>query len=188
LPSPGHPSDAEIVRAVRSAMIKAGVFRDPFPEFQRLNPDWTRERWDQAMEGRQIPGIWKNILLGPPGNVMLNPIKWREPGEHDISGISAREAVGRDCHPASLASPATRRSWLRRFATARTCVVATVTASITFRLGGLSLASWNTMERRTKSSRWLRSRLAKFISGQRDVPADVIHRGVSVFEGDNLSG
>jgi hypothetical protein len=52
-PSPGHPSDAEIVRAVRSATIKAGVFRDPFPAFQRLNPSWSRERWDRAMEGRQ---------------------------------------------------------------------------------------------------------------------------------------
>jgi hypothetical protein len=44
-------TDGEIVRAVRAAMIRAGVFRDPFPEFLRLNPGWSRERWDRALEG-----------------------------------------------------------------------------------------------------------------------------------------
>ena len=34
---------------MRAATIRAGIFRDPFPEFRRLNGDWTRERWDGAM-------------------------------------------------------------------------------------------------------------------------------------------
>jgi hypothetical protein len=44
-------TDAEIVRAVRAAAIRAGSFRDPFPEFARRYPEWTRERWDRALEG-----------------------------------------------------------------------------------------------------------------------------------------
>jgi hypothetical protein len=51
------PSDAEVVRSVRAAAIRAGIFRDPFPEFAKLHPGWTRGRWDQALEGRQIPGV-----------------------------------------------------------------------------------------------------------------------------------
>jgi hypothetical protein len=42
-------ADALGVREVRAAMIRAGIFRDPFPAFQRLNPDWTRGRWDAAL-------------------------------------------------------------------------------------------------------------------------------------------
>ena len=45
----GGPSDGEVVRAVRQAAIRAGIFRDPWPEFSRLNPGWTRERWDRAV-------------------------------------------------------------------------------------------------------------------------------------------
>jgi hypothetical protein len=41
--------DARLVGEVRAAMIRAGVFRDTFPAFQRMNPDWTRERWEAAM-------------------------------------------------------------------------------------------------------------------------------------------
>jgi len=43
------PSDAEVVRAVRAAAMRAGIYRDPFPEFATLNPGWTRERWDRAL-------------------------------------------------------------------------------------------------------------------------------------------
>jgi hypothetical protein len=50
-PARAAPSDGEIVREVRAAAIRAGVFRDPFEEFQRLHPGWTRDRWDRAVEG-----------------------------------------------------------------------------------------------------------------------------------------
>ena len=46
---PGLSEDARLVREVRAAMIRAGIFRDPFGEFRRLNPVWTRERWDAAL-------------------------------------------------------------------------------------------------------------------------------------------
>ena len=46
---PSPSADALIVREVRAAMIRAGMFRDPFPEFRRLNPGWDRGRWDAAM-------------------------------------------------------------------------------------------------------------------------------------------
>jgi hypothetical protein len=41
--------DARIVREVRAASIRAGIFRDPFPVIQARDPAWTRERWDRAM-------------------------------------------------------------------------------------------------------------------------------------------
>ena len=46
---PRLSADARLVREVRAAMIRAGIFRDPFPAFRRLNPGWTRERWDAAL-------------------------------------------------------------------------------------------------------------------------------------------
>jgi hypothetical protein len=49
------PSDAEVVRAVRTEAIRAGIYRDPFPEFVRLNPGWSRERWDRALAGPGDP-------------------------------------------------------------------------------------------------------------------------------------
>jgi hypothetical protein len=47
-------ADALVVREVRAALIRAGTFRDPFAAFQRLNPDWTRERWDAAMRESEM--------------------------------------------------------------------------------------------------------------------------------------
>ena len=41
-------ADARLVREVRSALIRAGIFRDPFPAFRARNPGWTRERWEAA--------------------------------------------------------------------------------------------------------------------------------------------
>ena len=38
-----------LVHEPAMAAIRAGIYRDPFPEFQRLNPEWTRERWDRAV-------------------------------------------------------------------------------------------------------------------------------------------
>ena len=53
MPRPSGPSlsgDAMVVREIRAAFIRAGIFQDPFPEFRRLNPEWSRERWDLALE------------------------------------------------------------------------------------------------------------------------------------------
>jgi len=41
--------DARLVRELRAAMIRAGIFRDPFAAFQARNPEWSRERWDAAL-------------------------------------------------------------------------------------------------------------------------------------------
>jgi hypothetical protein len=41
--------DARIVREVRTAMIRAGVYRDPWPTFSVRYPEWTRERWDASL-------------------------------------------------------------------------------------------------------------------------------------------
>ena len=46
---PSLSEDAVVVREIRAAFIRAGIFRDPFPEFHRRDPDWSRERWDAAM-------------------------------------------------------------------------------------------------------------------------------------------
>jgi hypothetical protein len=51
------PSDAEVVKAVRAAAIRAGIYRDPFPAFVRVNPGWTRERWDRAWEATSGSGM-----------------------------------------------------------------------------------------------------------------------------------
>jgi hypothetical protein len=45
----GLSEDARLVREVRTAMIRAGIFRDPWPAFQARNPGWNRGRWDAAM-------------------------------------------------------------------------------------------------------------------------------------------
>lgn len=47
----GPSADARLVREVRSATIRAGISRDPFPEFLRLNPGWDRARWDAEWGG-----------------------------------------------------------------------------------------------------------------------------------------
>jgi hypothetical protein len=46
---PAISADAMAVREVRGAMIRAGIFRDPFAAFQARNPGWTRGRWDRAL-------------------------------------------------------------------------------------------------------------------------------------------
>jgi hypothetical protein len=46
---PGQSEDARLVRELRGAMIRAGIFRDPFPALQARDPGWTRERWDAAL-------------------------------------------------------------------------------------------------------------------------------------------
>jgi hypothetical protein len=49
LSAPSLSEDAKVVREIRAAFIRAGIYRDPFPEFHRRQPDWSRERWDAAM-------------------------------------------------------------------------------------------------------------------------------------------
>ncbi len=46
---PRLSEDARLVRELRGAMIRAGIFRDPFPSLQARDPGWTRERWDAAL-------------------------------------------------------------------------------------------------------------------------------------------
>jgi hypothetical protein len=41
--------DARVVIRVRSALASAGYRGDPFPQVRRLDPSWTRERWDRAL-------------------------------------------------------------------------------------------------------------------------------------------
>jgi hypothetical protein len=45
----GLSADARLVREVRTAVIRAGIFRDPWPAFAAKQPDWDRGRWDRAM-------------------------------------------------------------------------------------------------------------------------------------------
>ena len=46
---PELSSDAVMVREVRSAVIRAGHYRDPYAAFARVTPGWTRGRWDRAL-------------------------------------------------------------------------------------------------------------------------------------------
>jgi hypothetical protein len=46
---PELSEDARLVREVRAAVIRAGIFRDPFAAFAARNPEWSRERWDAAL-------------------------------------------------------------------------------------------------------------------------------------------
>jgi hypothetical protein len=54
----GLSEDARIVKAIREATIRAGIYRDPFPEFSARYPEWTRPRWDAALAdlGLPVPG------------------------------------------------------------------------------------------------------------------------------------
>jgi hypothetical protein len=45
----GLSEDARIVKAIREATIRAGIFRDPWPAFSAKYPEWTRGRWDAAL-------------------------------------------------------------------------------------------------------------------------------------------
>ena len=46
---PELSDDARLVRAVREVAARAGLRGDPFPLLKREKPEWTRERWDQAV-------------------------------------------------------------------------------------------------------------------------------------------
>ena len=56
--SGGLSEDARIVKAIREATIRAGIFRDPWPAFQARYPEWDRARWDRALQdlGLPVPG------------------------------------------------------------------------------------------------------------------------------------
>jgi hypothetical protein len=53
-PGPELSGDAQVAQAVRSAAARAGYRGDPFPLLKRQQPEWTRERWDQAV--RELDG------------------------------------------------------------------------------------------------------------------------------------
>jgi hypothetical protein len=46
---PALSADARLVEAVRAAAARARYRGDPFPLLRRAQPEWTRERWDQAV-------------------------------------------------------------------------------------------------------------------------------------------
>jgi len=48
-------ADALVVREVRAAVIRAGIYRDPFAAFEARNPEWSRERWDAALVELGVP-------------------------------------------------------------------------------------------------------------------------------------
>jgi hypothetical protein len=45
----GLSEDARIVKAIREATIRAGIYRDPWPAFSAKYPEWDRVRWDRAL-------------------------------------------------------------------------------------------------------------------------------------------
>jgi hypothetical protein len=47
---PELSEDARLVQAVRAAAARAGYRGDPFPLLRRQEPEFTRERWDRAVE------------------------------------------------------------------------------------------------------------------------------------------
>jgi hypothetical protein len=47
---PELSEDARLVQAMRSAVARARYRGDPFPLLKRQKPEWTRERWDRALE------------------------------------------------------------------------------------------------------------------------------------------
>jgi hypothetical protein len=46
-----NPSDdARLVRAIQAAVARTRYRGDAFPLWKREHPEWTRERWDRALE------------------------------------------------------------------------------------------------------------------------------------------
>ena len=78
LPAP-LSADAVVVRAVRTALARAGGRTDPFPVVCAKDPSWTRERWDRAqaeLEGAASLAIGGRLAgLGPPSGVASGPIR-----------------------------------------------------------------------------------------------------------------
>jgi hypothetical protein len=58
--SPGLSSDAQLVRSIRDALSRTRYQGDGFGLLRRERPDWTRERWDCALEELKR---WKNSDL-----------------------------------------------------------------------------------------------------------------------------
>ncbi len=48
--APELSDDARLVQAVRAAAAQAGYRGDAFPLLKRQKPEWTRERWDRAVD------------------------------------------------------------------------------------------------------------------------------------------
>jgi hypothetical protein len=49
-PVPELSADARLVGAVRAAAARARYRGDAFPLLKREQPEWTRARWDRAVE------------------------------------------------------------------------------------------------------------------------------------------
>jgi hypothetical protein len=47
---PQLSEDARLVQAVRASAARARFRGDPFPLLKRQRPEWTRDRWDRALE------------------------------------------------------------------------------------------------------------------------------------------
>ena len=59
-PGPELSADARLVQVVRAAVARADYRGDAFPLLKRQQPEWTRDRWDQAaaeLDGHQRLGI-----------------------------------------------------------------------------------------------------------------------------------
>ena len=85
------PSDGEVVRAIRAATIRAGIYRDPFEAFAKLNPGWTRERWDRALEEGSGSGSGRARRPAPAGASRWTP---RAIGAGPILGSFAPRGSG----------------------------------------------------------------------------------------------
>ena len=53
--SPGLSDDAQLVREIRQALIRAGIYQNPWPTFSAKNPAWDQGRWDAAMAELGFP-------------------------------------------------------------------------------------------------------------------------------------
>ena len=59
-PGPELSADARLVQVVRAAVARADYRGDDFRLLKRQQPEWTRDRWDQAaaeLDGHQRLGI-----------------------------------------------------------------------------------------------------------------------------------
>ncbi len=51
---PELSDDAKLVQAVQAAAARAGYRGDAFPLLKRAKPEWTRERWDRAVDELEL--------------------------------------------------------------------------------------------------------------------------------------
>jgi hypothetical protein len=69
--------DARLVQAVQAAAARAGYRGDAFPLLRRERPEWTRERWDQALAELERSRMQRHGLpsgLAAIGSVVCLPL------------------------------------------------------------------------------------------------------------------